>query len=455
LARHHLGGAKRDGGLGHLAGRIVAKKRNSKRPAAADPPPPRRIGWLRQRWLIATLALLAVFGLAVWQRPAAHEPATAIATGARALPSYGQQYTSLTLPAAQAREQSLHLLTDQYQLADHTLCSYRESSKYPTSSRPIGEHPDQLHPNAPIQDSHALRKDGGGVDKDITVQTAQTRVFLGAGEAAVFSVRAVDAGGNALPVVVTRAQATGITYKDARAGPQATLSFADDGNNGDAVAGDGALSGLLAPARSNLAGFNGTIRTEVKFTAGGKPGVVLFDVIYTPDTPATWSGPVRDVMADGSLVFVLKADIRQPGRYLASGRVDDANGKPFALVSFNEVLAAGPQDIKLAVFGKLLHDQRPAMPLALRDVDAYLLKENTDPDRAMMPRLEGQVAVSKNYALKGFADTEWQGEERSRYLAEFGKDFAAARSALQNFDPSLPLPPSECALKQPSEAPKP
>ena len=97
------------------------------------------------------------------------------------------------------------------------------------------------------------------------------------------------------------------------------------------------------------------------------------------------------------------------------------------------------------MFGKLLRDQEPAFPLTLRDVDGYLLKENTDPDRALLPRLEGKVATAKAHPAKDFSDAEWQGEERSRYLAEFGRDLSAARAALASFDPAAPLPPSECA----------
>ena len=87
------------------------------------------------------------------------------------------------------------------------------------------------------------------------------------------------------------------------------------------------------------------------------------------------------------------------------------------------------------------------MPLILRDVDGYLLKENADPDRALMPRLEGKVFTSKKHPLTGFSDAEWQSEERTRYLTEFTKDVKLAKSELEAFDPGQPLPPSECGPK--------
>ena len=63
----------------------------------------------------------------------------------------------------------------------------------------------------------------------------------------------------------------------------------------------------------------------------------------------------------------------------------------------------------------------------------------------MMPRLEGSVATSGRYRLDSFSDAPYAGEERSRYLAEFGKDLAQARAALLRDDPQALLPASACS----------
>jgi len=226
----------------------------------------------------------------------------------------------------------------------------------------------------------------------------------------------------------------------ARGTPQVSLAFAEDGT--------GAFAGVLTPGQTGLASFDGTIRTEVRYTAGGKNGVLIFDVIHSPQVPAVWAGPPREAMEDGALVFVLRADVRKPGRYIVTGRIDDAQGRPFALATFNEVLGPGPNDIKLAVFGKLMHDGKAALPLRLRDVDGYLLKENTDPDRELMPRLEGNVLTSRKRSLEGVSEAEWDSEERQRHLLEFAKDRKGAFEALKKFDPTQPLPPSACGPVQ-------
>jgi hypothetical protein len=290
-----------------------------------------------------------------------------------------------------------------------------------------------------------MRGEGGrNADAQVLLQTSQSRVFMVAGETVAFSLRAVDPAGKVLPLVITRAVAQGMTFGAARPTPQVVLPFADDGRGPDPVAADGAHAALLAPAMSGLAAFNGTIRTEVRYSVNGKAGIQLFDVIYSPELPASWNGGVREAVEGGSQVFYLKAEVRQPGRYVVTGRVDDAKGKPFALATFNDVLGAGPQEVKLTVFGKLMRDQAPAMPLTLRDVDGYLLKENADPDRALMPRLEGKVMATRAHPLKNYSDAEWDGEERQRYLKEYAKDAAEARAALKAVDPDASVA-SACA----------
>jgi hypothetical protein len=348
------------------------------------------------------------------------------------------------LPMPSERAARLQLLQENFALVDKTYCDYAANTVYPESSRPAAQHSDQMQPNAPVTEMHPMRLGGNRSDPAIQIQTSQSRVFMAAGESAAFSIRAVDTEGKPLALVINRAVAAGMTYQGKRPTAQVPLAFADDGAGADAVSGDGAFGGILAPGQTGLALFNGTIRTEVRYTVGGKAGFVLFDVIYSPEVPAVWTGQPREGVEDGSLVYYLKMDVRQAGRYIVKGRVDDAAGKPFALATFNEPLAAGPQEIKLLVFGKLMRDQEAAMPLTLRDVDGFLLKENVDPDRALMPRLEGKVVTGKPHPLKNFSDAEWQSEERSRHLTEFAKDIGLARSALAQFDPSLPVQKSAC-----------
>lgn len=342
-------------------------------------------------------------------------------------------------PAGEDRSVRRRQLAEQVRLTQHTYCSYLQHTRYPHTSRPAAQHPDQLYPNQPVRESNPMQVDGGDSDPAVLVQTMQSRVYLAAGETVTLSLRAVDARGEVVPLVVTRALAQGMVAQGARPAPRITLAFSqEDGGDWRAT---------FAPQAGALAGFHGTIRSEVRFSAAGRGGVVLFDVIHSPELPAIWTGAAREAIGPDALEFTLPLDVRLAGRYVVSGRIDDALGRPFALASFNELLGQGTQAVALRVHGKLLHDADPApsLPLVLRDVEGYLLRENTDPDRLLLARREGPVLVSRTVSLAGVPDHVWQSEERSRYLAEYARDRMAARERLAAFDPATTLPRAGCS----------
>ena len=356
-----------------------------------------------------------------------------------------------TLPIAIAsREELQKKLISQLEEVDHTLCSYREASKYPMNSRPISEHPDQIYPNQAITENHAMRKSDGKTDASIQISSSQSRVYLAANEDVRFSLQAKDANQQSLPLFVTRAFSNTLSFNADRPIAQVPLAFADNGRDGDAQANDGISSAILHPANSSFSTFNGTIRTQIEYTVNGQAGRMFFDVIYSPELPATWAGKIRDVIENGALVFYLPIEVRQAGRYIINARLDDAKGQAFALLNFNELLPQGRTEIRLTAAGNLLRDQEANFPMSLRDIDGYLLKENVDPDRALIPRIEAVAHKTKNYSLKGFSDAEPDTEERRRHLKEFNKDVELAKAALVALDPEQArraFPQSACIKK--------
>jgi len=275
-----------------------------------------------------------------------------------------------------------------------------------------------------------LRDASGKPLKDLRLRTTQERVFASGAESSRFTVEAMDGAGRTVPIQVQRSAAQTIPDSKTLINIiQANVPFTDDGMGADEVAGDGRYSGRLAPASQGFAGHAGTIRVLVQLSANGEQGVAAFDVVYTPAVPATWGG-VREAPEEGGLNFYLKAQVKTAGRYVASARVYDANGVPFALLQFNEEVGAGPVEFKLPLAGALIHDRQPAFPLQLVDVEGFLLRPDTFPDRAMMPRQAGVVHASRRYDLGSFSSAEWQSEERDRYLAEYGRDVKEALDAM-------------------------
>ena len=325
-------------------------------------------------------------------------------------------------------------LTRATEVFDH----YREHTKYPFDSRPAREHADQMYPNQPVREEGRLVNPGQKPAPNVRIVSSQERIYVAGNETVLFTVSAVDDTGSALPLQVTRAVALD-PPKDGKPSQRnsVNLPFNDEGNAGDAAAADGAWSARLSPATQGFAGHFGVIRVELTLQVGNQTGFKFFDVFYTPDSPATWVGGVREAVEAGSLNFYLKADVLRPGRYVITGRIDDAKGQPFALISFNHELAKGTQDIKLNLFGKLLVDERPTFPLTLRDVDGFLLIPDADPDRALMARREGKLHTSRSYPLTAFSEAEWDSEERRRYLEEYGRDVESARAHLEHVRRSL------------------
>lgn len=375
-------------------------------------------------WLAAgVLVLLAGIGaLQAGQEPVAAVPAPAVAVAALSapLPASAAPFSAAGL---QARQAQLAVWQQRLARARQTLDTYRESTRYPHESRPIGEHPDQQRPFDPIADDKPLRNPGGQPARGVHLRTTQERVFVSGAESVRFTVTAQDDAGKTLPLLVTRAVA--FDLPDARQAigrPQVAVPFVDGGAEPDLTAGDGIFSARLQPSVQGFADYAGTIRVQVQLNQDGQQGVLNFDVVYEPQVPAVWAGAVREALQAGSLDFYLKAHVVQPGRYVVSARVDDANGKPFALLGFNDELAAGMQEVRLVLFGKLVRDGAPVFPLALRDVEGFLLIPDRFPDRAMMPRVAGRMHVSGSYPLSGFSDAEWTSEERERYLAELTRD---------------------------------
>jgi len=102
--------------------------------------------------------------------------------------------------------------------------------------------------------------------------------------------------------------------------------------------------------------------------------------------------------------------------------VDGAEGDGFAYLEFNDLIEAGLREARMCIFGLLVIDQRAKTPFTLRDVEGFLLLEDRDPDRELMSLLEGKVYTTKTYEESAFSSAEWQSEEKTRHLEEFGKD---------------------------------
>jgi hypothetical protein len=265
----------------------------------------------------------------------------------------------------------------------------------------------------------------GSANEEVRVDLGQDRRELVGDESARLWVRCEDTLGKVLPCGISAATAMPAPPTESKLAP-VPVQFTDDGRSGDDRAGDGTMTTTLQPSLLGFRGYHGPVRVQLQLALAKEQGAVFFDLLYTPEVPARFTGKVRETLADGSLKLSLEMTVSRPGRYFVIGRIDDHRGAQVAYLEWNGELASGAQTVPLTVFGRLVHDERPEFPLALRDVQGFLFLEDSAPDRMHVPMLAGVAHKTQIYSLSDFAEAEWDSEQKRRYLEEYGKDVAAA-----------------------------
>jgi hypothetical protein len=329
------------------------------------------------------------------------------------------------------RREQLALWQERLDHSYKMLEAYSQASRYPDSSRPSSERADQMYPNASLDDEVPFHSSDGKPVDGVLLHTTQERIYVQGEESVLFTISARDGAGKTVPLRVLHASArevppdqhTGATH------PDVPMDFNDFGMGADVQAGDGVFCARLQPGTQGFGTFFGALVVEATLQYQGVIGSAQFDIVYTPGFPATWQRTgVREEMVDGSLVFDIQADVKEAGHYIATGRIDDADGKPFALLRVDDDLEVGQQELKFTLFGKLVRDGMPKFPLVLRDLDGYLLLPDAFPDRQLMPRLPGTVYTSRERKLSDFSNAEWNSEVRDRYLGKFSQDISDAQA---------------------------
>jgi hypothetical protein len=398
------------------------------------------------RWaLLASAAAISALAWWAWEpHVRAETPSTTVSASqgavgnlaalprAPALAASSAPFTApFTAQGARERAAQAALWRERFERATQTLETYRQHSRYPQGSRPAAEQADQLQPYAPVIEDHALKMPGQAADETVKLRAMQERIYLQGEESAQVTLALVDAQGQAQALRVVRASLREVTAAtQGSLFPVVPALFNDEGSGADSAAGDRVFSTRVQPSTQGFAQLSGQLRLEVHLQHGNHAGFAYFDFYVTATPPALWSGPVRESTDGGSLNFDLPVQVKQAGRYVVTGVVDDAHGAPYAHLTYNDELPAGPGQVRLMLFGKLMHDAPPAFPLTLRDVVAFRLNESGHPDRAHLPERRGSVHTSARHPLAAFSSAEWMDDARQRYLAELSKDAEQARRRL-------------------------
>lgn len=314
--------------------------------------------------------------------------------------------------------------------AELTLETYLKASRYPPFSRPMSEQPDLVRPrHVDTAKLPLARADRKITDAKITLH--QDRFLLVGDEQITLSIGCETSAGPApCEVTSSSARVPPDMAHPSREAPIPVL-FSDDGRDGDALAGDGALAARIQPSTQGFTDYHGPIRVDLEVRIGSEDGGASFEFEYTPAPPAKFTGVVREALEGGSLDLHIGMQITRPGRYVIRARADDAEGKEFAFLTLNEEMAAGAQEARLRLFGKLIRDENAKAPFRLRDIEGFLLLVDTYPDREAIPSLEGTVHTTRRYADTDFSTDAWESEDKTRRIDKLTDDVTRARREVE------------------------
>lgn len=279
--------------------------------------------------------------------------------------------------------------------ADRTRAAY---AQHPPFSRPLRENQDLLVPEQiPPVVRPLAAPDARGSAGAVAIRQTQDRVYLRPGTVAGVGLEAT-ADGHTVPVTVRSA----VLVRSAGSPPVASepvlqVVFTPSGA--------GATASFAAPAPA-LGAYTGDLLLRVDAEAAGERGTAVFAFVYTGEPPAAFTGAARDRLERGAVVFGVAVDVRRPGRYRITGRVDDARGVPLALARFDGEAPAGVLEIPLVLFGKIARDEGGTAPFVLRDVEGFRLLDGVYPDRETMAPWVGPHR-SRAYGLDELSPAAW------------------------------------------------
>ncbi len=378
-----------------------------------------------RRWIgLLLLTAMVVLGLRLRSSPSAPSPAAPAGVArARTLPAALAPRLAAPAPTdgVAAGEEST-VAERRLERAERTLETYRQSTRYPPDSQPMRRHPDMEQPHfVPAVPYPLAHHDGRHSGARVTVR--QDRRFLVADETAALSLEC-SSGDGAESCQVLGAYARRLVsplFEGRSEGVRVAFQEQEPGLH---VA-------TFQPSRQGFAGYAGLIRIDLTVRMGNEQGATGFQLEYTPEAPATFTGRIDEALEHGSVLLRIGLLVARQGRYVLHARLDDATGNTVALLTFNDLLGSGDQVAVMPLFGRLLLDERPAQPWHLRDLEGFRLLEDATPDRELMAMRAGRLHTTRRYTASELSPDEWQSEQKTRYLGALTADVERARREVE------------------------
>jgi hypothetical protein len=152
----------------------------------------------------------------------------------------------------------------------------------------------------------------------------------------------------------------------------------DNGENGDAVAGDNIYTFQWRPMKADW----GDMTIEADITYGpGKRTKVTAAFFSSPNLPARFTGVFNERIDEGSLKVSAVLEVFKAGTYhLEANMKDKKNGEYIAYAIFDNKLKTGTQEVEFIFFGKILRDKGLDGPYIITNFRGHRVNLPIDPE---------------------------------------------------------------------------
>jgi hypothetical protein len=236
---------------------------------------------------------------------------------------------------------------------------YRRRARYPRSAQPL--LPDDVDPIVRDREVSAVESRGRN-GAEPTLRVFPAAMGFESPEPAVVYAELTTRG---RPVSAREIRGTLMTE---RLEPLGDVAFHDDGQDGDAVAGDGRYT-VVFPGDKLGGSLSTSYLVQVEATLDGdepRKGAASF-LYASPDAHLT--GNYRDAVVDGSLVVGVEIEVTGAGRFHVEATLYGPDGvEKIAWAQAAQWLDPGTHWLDLAYFGLILRERGIDGPYVLRYV---------------------------------------------------------------------------------------
>ncbi|MGZ3439330.1 MAG: choice-of-anchor X domain-containing protein, partial [Polyangia bacterium] len=194
------------------------------------------------------------------------------------------------------------------------------------------------------------------------------------------------------------------------------LSYHDDGQDGDEVAGDLRYTNRLVP--SQVPALKQAAQVHLSAVVSCCEGVrrlFVREFTYAPRKVVEIVG-ITDSVRSGSLAVTLDVNVLDRGTYDFEANLMSADGSvPIGYSQMNYTLAPGRQSVDLVFFGRMFAERGLDGPYLVRDVRGMLL--SLDGGEHNIPFEYGATYLTKPWRRAEFSPSEWDAPEKREKIA--------------------------------------